>query len=114
MHLETLDAVKNLDARTRLSLSQDERVVHKAIAPVRISGTVASNARHARSLSCDVLKNISDNVRVFASRVVADVLIAVRIWSNQFDLAVETARHPVVIDLVALRSTLDVVATVLI
>src|SRR5689334_7993276 len=114
VHLETLDAVEDLDARTHLPLSQDECVVHKAIAAVRISGTVASNARHARSLSCDVLKNVSDNVRVFASRVVTDLLVAVWIWSNQFDLAVEPARHPVVIDLVALRAALDVVAAVLI
>src|SRR3954451_10129903 len=31
MHFETLDAVEDLDARTHLALSQDERVVHKAI-----------------------------------------------------------------------------------
>jgi len=29
VHLETLDAVEDLDARTRLSLAQDERVVTK-------------------------------------------------------------------------------------
>jgi hypothetical protein len=34
--------------------------------------------------------------------------------ANQFDLTVKTARHPVVVNLVALRATLDIVATVLI
>src|SRR5689334_132135 len=86
VHLETLNAVEDLDTRTRLTLSQDERVVHKAIAAVRISRAIAANTRHARALGCDVLKDISDNVRVFASRVVTDLLVAVRIWSNQFDL----------------------------
>src|SRR6185503_9391749 len=60
MHFETLDTVEDLDAGTHLPLSQNERVIHKSITPVRISGTVTSNARHARSLGCDVLKNISD------------------------------------------------------
>ena len=45
---------------------------------------------------------------------VDDLLVAVRIWSNQLDLAVETTGDPVVIDLVSLRATLDVVAAVLI
>src|SRR6185369_16802780 len=110
VHLQTFDAVEDLDTRTRLALSQDERVVHKAIAAVRISGSVTTDAGHARTLCWNMLKNISDYVRVFASRVVTNVLVAVRIWTNQFDLAVETAGHPVVINLVPFRAALDVVA----
>src|SRR4051794_32544576 len=37
VHLETLDALEDLDARTHLPLSEDERVVHKSITPVGMS-----------------------------------------------------------------------------
>jgi hypothetical protein len=33
VHIETLDALEDLDAGTHLPLPQDERVIHEAITP---------------------------------------------------------------------------------
>src|SRR6185369_11172395 len=114
VHFEALDAVEDLHAGTGLSLAQDKRVVDETITTISISGTVAANAGHARALRRNVLKHISHDIRIFTRSIVANVLVAVWIRANQFDLTVKTARHPVVVNLVALRATLDVVATVLI
>src|SRR5215212_791536 len=69
VHFETLDAFENLDAWTHLSLSQDEGVVYKPITSVGMTGAVPTNARHACSLRWNVLKNISDNIRILAGRI---------------------------------------------
>src|SRR6185503_2863065 len=114
VHFETLDAFKDLDAWTHLALSQDERVVDKAITSIGVSGAVPTDAGHACALRSHVLKNISDHVRILAGCIGCNVLVAMRIRSNQLNLSVEAARDPVVINFVALRSTLDVIAAVLI
>src|SRR5215216_5895363 len=62
VHLETLDALKDLDARTHLPLSEDERVVYKSITSVGMSGAVATDTGHASALRWDVLKHVSDNI----------------------------------------------------
>src|SRR5215211_2722707 len=87
VHLETLDAFKDLDAWTHLPLSQDERVVYKSIASVGMSGAVATDTGHASALRWDVLKHISDNIRILAGCVCSDVLVAMRIRTDQLDLA---------------------------
>src|SRR6476619_1049028 len=114
VHLETLNTFKNLDARTYLTLSQDERVVYKPISPIGVASAVATNARHSRALRSNVLKNVANNVRVFSSRILADVLVPVRVRPDQLNLTVKTTRDPVVIDLIAFGAALYVVATVLI
>src|SRR6185503_19010279 len=67
-----------------------------------------------RALRRDMLENVADNVRIFARRVGVNFLVAVWVRTNQFDLAVEAARNPVVINLIALSSALDVVSAILI
>src|SRR6185369_2098060 len=105
VHLKTLDAVEDLHHRTCLSLAQDECVVDEAITTICISGTVTTNAGHARALRRNVLKHISHDIRIFTRCIVTDVLVAVRIGSNQFDLSIKTTGDPVVIDLVTFRTT---------
>ena len=61
-----------------------------------------------------MLEDVTDYIRIFARRVGVNFLVAVWVWTNQLDLAVETARDPVVIDLIAFSSALDVVAAILI
>src|SRR6185503_15693587 len=82
VHFETFNAVEDLHARARLTLTQNESVVDETVTTVRISGTVSTNAGNTCALRRDVLKHIADDVRVFARRIVADVLVAVRIWSD--------------------------------
>src|SRR6185503_14478209 len=114
VHLETLNTFKNLDARTYLTLSQDERVVYKPVSPIGVASTVATNARHSRALRSNMLKHVANDVRVFSSRILANVLVPVRVRPDQLNLTVKTTRDPVVIDLIAFGAALYVVATVLI
>src|SRR5438132_6496535 len=114
VHLEALDPLKYFYARTCLSLPQNEGVVHETIATVRISCAIAADSCHTRSLRRHMLKNVADNVGVFASRVGVHILIAMRVGTDQFDFAVKATRNPVVIDLVTLGPALDVVPAILI
>src|SRR5690349_21173800 len=114
MHFQTLDAVKNLDTRTGLTLSQDEGVIDEPISPVGVACAVATNPSHSSSLRRNMLKHISHHVRIFSSRSLADVLVPVGVRTNQFNLTVKTTGDPVVIDLIAFGATLYAVAAILI
>src|SRR5690242_7138460 len=114
MHLEAFNAVEDLNARTCLTLPQNERVVDEPVATISITGSIATYAGHSCTLSWDVLKDVANNIRILAGRIMTDLLVPVWIGTYQLYLAIKTARDPVVINLIALGTTLNIVATILV
>src|ERR1041385_587851 len=114
VHLEAFNAVEDFHARTCLTLAKNERVVYESVATICVIGSIAPYAGHSCTLSWDVLKDVAHNIRILASRVVTDVLVPVRIGTNQFYFAIKATRDPVVVNLITLSAALNIVTTVLI
>src|SRR6185369_2202420 len=82
MHLKTFDSFESLDGRTHLTLPKDEGVVNKPIPTLCFAGAITSDSGHTRSLSRDMLEDVSYYVGIFSRSISVHLLIAMGVWTN--------------------------------